>query len=259
MGTFEFDGEKYKKASKHQKEWGNKLIAELQLKGDESVLDLGCGDGVLTEQISELVPNGSVIGIDASMGMIQTARQHVRDNLQFAQADINQMHYSSVFDVIFSNAALHWIKDHEQLLQNAYRALKSNGMIAWNFAGSGTCTNFFEVIRKIMHHDRFTEYFYHFEWPWYMPSKTEYEKLVQPIGFSNVTIIEENTDRYFANADEMIQWIDQPSLVPFIMRVPDKNKEEFRNEVIDAMLQRTLQPDGTCFETFRRIKVYASK
>ncbi len=73
MGTFEFDGEKYKKASRHQKEWGNKLISSLQLKGDETILDLGCGDGILIEQLSLLVPNGYVLGIDAFAGMIKTA------------------------------------------------------------------------------------------------------------------------------------------------------------------------------------------
>ena len=58
MNTFEFDGEKYKKASKHQKEWGNSLISELSLNGNEQILDLGCGDGSLTEQLAQLVPNG---------------------------------------------------------------------------------------------------------------------------------------------------------------------------------------------------------
>jgi trans-aconitate 2-methyltransferase len=69
----EFDGEQYKKASTHQKEWGNRIIEELDLKGGEFVLDLGCGDGVLTKQLSSLVPKGSVLGIDASKGMIREA------------------------------------------------------------------------------------------------------------------------------------------------------------------------------------------
>ena len=75
MEVYEFDGEKYKQASKHQKEWGNNLISQLHLCGNEVVLDLGCGDGVLSEQIAQLVPQGKVIGIDASYGMLQTAKK----------------------------------------------------------------------------------------------------------------------------------------------------------------------------------------
>jgi SAM-dependent methyltransferase len=69
--------------SKHQKEWGSRLISELKLSGNEAILDLGCGDGVLTEQLATLVPNGKVTGIDASHGMLETAKHHVRNNLHF--------------------------------------------------------------------------------------------------------------------------------------------------------------------------------
>ncbi len=64
--TFEFDAEKYKAASAHQKEWGRKLISGLNLTGSERVLDLGCGDGGITAQLAECVPDGMVVGIDAS-------------------------------------------------------------------------------------------------------------------------------------------------------------------------------------------------
>lgn len=259
MRTFDFDGEKYKKASKHQKEWGNLLIANLNLKGNESILDLGCGDGVLTEKMSRLVPDGSVIGIDVSQGMIATAKKYKHKNLSFIHMDINLIDFSNEFDVIFSNAALHWVKDHKKLLENTYAALKPSGIIAWNFAGEGNCSNFYAVMREKIKSDKYKQYFTDFEWPWFMPSKSEYERLSENIGFSKITVSEENADRYFADTNEMIKWIDQPSLVPFIQYVPDNVKTGFRNEVIEEMIKRTLQPDGTCFETFRRIKVEAVK
>ena len=112
MNTFEFNGEKYKKASKHQKEWGNSLISELSLSGNEEILDLGCGDGGLTEQLAQLVPNGRILGIDASAGMIDTAQKRVKSNLAFMQMDINTLDFENRFDVIFSNAALHWVNGH---------------------------------------------------------------------------------------------------------------------------------------------------
>lgn len=206
MANFEFDGEKYRKASKHQKEWGNSLISQMQLKGNESVLDLGCGDGILTEQI-----------------------------------------------------ALHWIKDHALLLKHSFEALKSGGSIYWNFAGYGTCRTFNAIMGEMMERPEYREFFKNFEWPWFMPSKAEYDSLAGTIGFCDVKIIEENKDRYFADVDEMVRWIDQPSIVPFLQNVPDEAKEDFRREVIQNMIERTKQSDGTCFETFRRINFYARK
>lgn len=259
MDTYEFNGEKYKKASKHQKEWGTHLISGLDLHGDESILDLGCGDGVLTEQLSLLVPNGKVVGIDASEGMIDTARQLQKHNLQFQLMNMTYIDFRDEFDVIFSNAALHWVKDHSLLLKRSFAALKPGGRILWNFAGQGNCSDFFRSIRRIIETDQFKPYFASFEWPWYMPSKNEYEALMNQSGFTCAEIIEENADRYFSNADEMIQWIDQPSIVPFIKYIPEDQKENFRNEVIEASLQTALQPDGTCFQPFRRLRVSAYK
>ena len=83
----EFDGDKYLKASKHQKEWGQKLISEFSFTGNESILDLGCGDGVLTKIIAEKVPHGNVLGIDASEGMLNKANELKQDNLHFQRSD----------------------------------------------------------------------------------------------------------------------------------------------------------------------------
>ena len=118
MKPFEFNGEKYKKASAHQKEWGEKLVAELDLKGDEFILDLGCGDGITTEKLAQLVPDGQVVGIDSSHGMIESAKKLGKGNLKFRILNINDINYKSKFDLIISNATLHWVKDHRKLLEN---------------------------------------------------------------------------------------------------------------------------------------------
>ena len=92
-----------------------------------------------------------------------------------------------------------------------------------------------------------------------MPVKTDYEKIIATFGFSRYNITEVNRDRYFTSPDEMIKWIDQPSIVPFINVIPNELKAIFREKIIKLMLERTLQSDGTCFETFRRIHVKAIK
>jgi trans-aconitate 2-methyltransferase len=257
--THEFDGKKYGEASAHQKEWGAKLVAELDLQGTERILDLGCGDGALSAQIADLVPNGEVVGIDASRGMVEAARSKGRKNLRFLLMDINELNYCERFDVAFSNATLHWIKDHKHLLRNVGRALRKGGRLRFNFAGEGNGSHFFSVIREAMSAEEFALHFAGFDWPWYMPSVGEYSVLMDASGMDNRRVWGENADRYFPDAKETIKWIGQPSLVPFLAHVPGRDKTAFREYVIQRMIEETRQDDGRCFETFRRVNVFAHK
>ena len=258
--TFDFNAEKYEKASAHQRQWGEKLITELDLKGNERILDLGCGDGGITAHLAECVPNGLTVGIDASQSMVESAQKNYKtDNLRFALMDINTIDFVDEFDLIFSNATLHWVKDHHKLLANVRKCLKAEGILRFNFAADGNCSHFFHVIRQVMHDGKYARYFDEFEWPWYMPVVAEYKRHVTRVGFQEVKVWGENADRHFADAEEMIRWIDQPSLVPFMKCVADIDKQSFRNTVVEQMLKETSQPGGTCFETFRRINVFAKK
>jgi trans-aconitate 2-methyltransferase len=255
----EFNGEAYKKSSAHQREWGNKIISELDLKGNEQILDLGCGDGVLTAELAKLVPEGFVLGVDASQGMIEAARKLSSKNLEFRLQDIDDLDYSEEFDLIFSNAALHWVKDHNQLLANCLRSLKPDGSIRFNFAADGNCSHFFRVIRLAIKLPQYSDFFRSFKWPWFMPAIEEYEKLVNSSPFREIKVWGENADRYFPDKESMIKWIDQPSLVPLLEYLSGAEKRAFRNYVVEKMLEETLQADGRCFETFRRINLSAKK
>jgi trans-aconitate methyltransferase len=257
--NYGFDGEKYKTASTHQKEWGSKLIAELKLVGTERVLDLGSGDGALTAQIASLVPQGQAVGVDSSPSMIEVARRHAQPNLHFEMLDINALSYEAQFDVVFSNATLHWVKDHRRLLDHVFAALKPGGIVRFNFAADGNCATFNRMVQELMASDRYVSYFQEFEWPWYMPRLEEYQTLASRFAFRELKVWGENADRFFADAAAMTLWINQPSLVPFLPWVPESEREAFRGEVIDRMVRATRQPDGTCFELFRRINLYARK
>lgn len=257
--TYEFDGKKYEQASAHQKQWGSRLVQELELKGSERILDLGCGDGELTAQLAGRVPGGTVLGIDASAGMIEAAQKHAAENLRFERRDINALDWDHEFDVVFSNAALHWIKDHGPLLDGVFRALRRGGAARFNFAGDGNCAHFFKVVREAMALPAYRRYFDDFDWPWFMPSVKQYEDLMHRSEFSDFRVWGENADHFFADIDGMIGWVDQPSLVPFIACVGEDDKQAFRRYVIDRMIEETRGADGRCFETFRRINVLARK
>lgn len=258
--TFEFDADKYIQASSHQRQWGNKLIQQLHLIGNERILDLGCGDGELTAQLAELVPDGSVLGIDASKNMITSAqKKHNIENVKFQLMDINEINFINEFDVVYSNAVLHWIKDHNKLLANVKNSLRKDGVLLFNFAADGNCSYFMKVIKRAILEKKYQSYFSNFDWPWYMPTANEYKKILNQANFTETNAWSENVDKYFSNSEEMIQWIDQPSLVPFLQYVDIPDKRTFRNSVIEQMIIETSQSDGTCFETFRRINVFAKK
>jgi trans-aconitate 2-methyltransferase len=92
-----------------------------------------------------------------------------------------------------------------------------------------------------------------------MPAVDEYTALVEASGLRDVKVWGENADRFFADANAIIQWIDQPSIVPFLACVTERQKKEFRDYVVRRIIEETKQDDGRCFETFRRINVSAHK
>ena len=257
--AYEFDGKLYEKASIFQQEWGNKLISELNLKGNEDILDLGCGDGLLTAKLAKLAPNGNVIGVDASEGMIKVAKEKEENNLKFLLMDINQIDLNRQFDFIFSNATLQWIKNQKQLWTNIHKLLNPNGFVRFNFAADGNSSHFIKVIKETIVFEEYKKYFSEFQWPWYMPSVDEYENNLKDFVFSELNVWSENTDRFFPDKEAMIGWVNQPNIVPFLKNIPEDKKELFREIVIEQMIKETLQENGRCFETFRRINVLAKK
>lgn len=110
-----------------------------------------------------------------------------------------------------------------------------------------------------MAEDKYAGYFDNFEWPWYMPIIEEYEKLLEVSDFREIKVWGENRDRFFPDKETMIGWVDQPSLVPFLKYIDGPDKKTFRDTMVERMIKETIQNDGTCFETFRRINVFAKK
>ena len=179
--------------------------------------------------------------------------------MRFEQLDINANNLESEFDLVFSNATLHWIKDHKKLLSNVFKALKDKGIARFQFAGDGNCSNLIRILKETTSAKEYAACFSEFEWPWYMPTVNEYQALLEEVPFAEKKVWSENADKHFESAEAMIKWIDQPSLVPFLGCIAQKDRQRFRDAVVERMIKETLQSDGTFFETFRRINVLARK
>ena len=124
--AYKWDPQEYSKSSAGQHRWAEELIHKLDLKGNEGILDIGCGDGCTSAEIAASVPLGFVVGLDSSREMIDYARKNFPlsrfPNLSFDVGDAGNLKYVGGFDVVFSNAALHWVKDHLPVLQGIKRS-----------------------------------------------------------------------------------------------------------------------------------------
>ncbi|WP_225587700.1 class I SAM-dependent methyltransferase [Methylomonas fluvii] len=117
MNTYRRNAQDYAQNSQAQQQWAKELIAGMRLTGRETVLDLGCGDGKVTAEIAAIVDQGTVVGIDNSEAMIALAQrrypQTQHPNLAFQVMDAGNLSFAEQFDVVFSNAVLHWVKQHQ--------------------------------------------------------------------------------------------------------------------------------------------------
>ena len=138
---YNWNAQDYAKNSANQFQWAKELIPKLKLRGNEALLDIGCGDGKITAEVAECLPEGRAVGVDSSEKMINLARTSfpMKDfpNLSFQVMDARKLTFQEEFDVAFSNAALHWIVDQKAVLAGVQRSLKPGGRLLFQMAGKG--------------------------------------------------------------------------------------------------------------------------
>jgi len=122
--------------SKHDfvAEYGKELLEFIPQNSGQTILDLGCGTGVLTAQLASKCRK--LIGVDSSQDMIEKARKQYRE-IDFRVADALALPFDKEIDVVFSNAVFHWINDHDRLLKSVYKTLKPGGMLICEFGAEG--------------------------------------------------------------------------------------------------------------------------
>lgn len=115
-------------------EYGKGLLEFVPDNKEQIILDLGCGTGTLTAQLRNL--GSKIIGVDSSQSMIDKAKEQF-DNIEFMIYDALDLPFENEFNVVFSNAVFHWISDHDALLSNVHKVLKSDGLLVCEFGANG--------------------------------------------------------------------------------------------------------------------------
>ena len=135
----EWNAGEYHRLSNPHVDWGTRVLARLQLRGDETVMDAGCGTGRLTARLLERLPNGHVIAMDRSANMLDEAEAFLKpvfgDRVSFLQADLLDFALPEPVDSIFSTATFHWVLDHDALFTRLHDALVPGGRLVAQCGG----------------------------------------------------------------------------------------------------------------------------
>ena len=186
----EWNSSQYHQLSDPQFQWGLKVLDRLTLRGDETVLDAGCGTGRVTAELARRLPKGKVIASDVSENMLTTAKGYLAPlfdgRVQYLQADMADLPLNSEVDYVFSTAAFHWVKDHDSLFRSIYRALKPGGRLVAQCGGGPNL----EIIRaradRVISEDRvLREAMQRFENPWHYASPEQTTGRLRRVGFTD--------------------------------------------------------------------------
>jgi len=251
----------YAAHSASQQAWARELIAKLELRGDERILDVGCGDGKVSAELARAVPDGSVIGIDASSEMIGFAHKTFPSseisNLKFEIMDARRIRLVEKFDLVFSNAALHWVDDHPAFLRGAAAVLRAGGRLVVSCGGRGNAQDVFVAVRAEMRLRRWRAFFRRMAAPYFFHRPEEYEQWLPRFGFESRGVRLADKDMVFGDRDGLAAWL-RTTWLPYTQRVPEPVREEFTAGVVERYVaRRPLDATGRIYVRIVRLEIDA--
>lgn len=182
----EWDAATYQRVSLPHEEWAKAIVERLPLRGDETVLDAGCGTGRVTRLLIERLPEGRVIGVDGSTAMIEKVREILRPGDEAFAADLTALELAEPVDAIVSSAVFHWIHDHELLFARLRAALRPGGRLVAQCGGAGNIERLRETSLRIAAEEPYAAYLDEFAQPWYYARPEETEARLRAAGFDSV-------------------------------------------------------------------------
>jgi trans-aconitate 2-methyltransferase len=231
--TRTWDGQSYDRISGPMEALGREVLERLQLHGDETVLDAGCGSGRITQALIERLPEGHVIAVDASWSMVAAARErlpgadvHVVDPLEL------ELELDEPVDAILSTATFHWIADHERLFARLRAALRPGGRLVAQCGGQGNIDKLRAKANEVRAREPFARHFRDWRAPWNYAAPEQTRERLLGAGFTEA-------DCWLAPApkqpDEPREFLATIVLGPHVQRLPGELRERYIDEVLAAL------------------------
>ncbi|NGX46142.1 MAG: Trans-aconitate 2-methyltransferase [Chlamydiae bacterium] len=245
-----WDSTYYKEHATAQETSALAIIKGLNLRRDEAILDIGCGEGTVTRHIAERIPEGHVVGIDISEEMISLAIEELRlPNLRFECQGAESFTLQDTFDRVVSFHALHWVKDHASILNQVKKVLKPGGTLHFLMVSGGD-----ERIGEVFEREPWKSEIQNYEERFFNITAEDYQRLLKEHGFTVERIEKPGLIHSFRDLDHLtnhfMTWVPyatgfEPSrarqmALEMAVKVADDKAEEISLETSTLLIDARL-------------------
>ncbi len=234
----DWDARTYHQVARPHAAWGANVLDRLQLHGNETVLDAGCGSGRVTEGLVKRLPHGHVIAADLSAAMLQEARQALQPyatRVSFLETDLQEIDsklQGKTVDAIFSTATFHWIQDHLRLFQALHAILNPHGQLVAQCGGGNNLRRFMHTADQVAAQEPFTEEL-HGKSLWrHQYGAEETEQRLQQAGFQDVHVWLEDSPQHFDDAKALQDFARTVVLSRHVAALPEHKRDDFVAQVV---------------------------
>jgi trans-aconitate 2-methyltransferase len=229
MSPRDWDAVSYQRVSVPHEEWARSILDRLELRGDEVVLDAGCGSGRVTSMLIERLPEGRVVAVDGSASMVEQVRSVLRPRDEAIVADLVELELEEPVDVVFSSAVFHWVLDHDALFRSLHRALKPGGRLAAQNGGAGNIERLKASSAEVMGREPYATHFEGFGQPWNYAAPEETEERLRRAGFAEARCWLQPWDVVPPEPAEFLRTV---CLGPHVDRLPEELRDPFVADVL---------------------------
>ncbi len=234
----EWDSAAYHRLSDPQFGWALKVVHRLESLAPPSrahILDAGCGTGRVTAELLRRFPHSQVTAVDASENMLAQARvtlQEFGPRASVEHSDLLDIPYSDAFDVVFSTAVFHWIKDHDRLFAVLLRALKRGGLLIAQCGGGPNLKRVRDRVQHLIESEKFKQYFQDRQRVWEYPGPELTEDRLRCAGFEDVSSSLEAAPVTFHEAGHYRDFLAAVILHPYLERLPAQLQTELQHDLV---------------------------